>query len=131
MLTTFVVIAVCVNNVLVMFDTWFQTSNVGKDIFDKKMDRRMSYVLRRTVSGTFMTSCTTAVAILGNAWSPIMPVSSVAIYGGVFVICNFVMVLMVIPPTLIIYDEIETKCVQKVRNKEPDEDENLAQSLDE
>lgn len=81
----------------------------------------MAYVLRRCSSGLFMTCTTQTVVILGNAWNPIMPVKSIAMFSGILVVVNFFFVLMCIPPALVFYDKIETCCRQ--------EDEEVAKKM--
>lgn len=126
--TIFIDISVCINNVFVMFDTWFQTAQLCPHIFDNKIERRMAFVLRRSVSGIFMTDLTTAVALFANAWNPIMPLRSISIFAGVIVIVNFFFVLIVLPSTLVMYDKLENKCCKK--GPKEDEDNIHAYSLD-
>ena len=83
----------------------------------------MAFVLRRCISSLFWTNATTAVAILGNSWNPIMPVKSIALFSGILVVVNFFFVIMVIPPTMILYDKIESNCCGRSSYKK-DEDEN-------
>ena len=117
MLCVYIVIAVCLNNVLVIYDTWNQTTNLTPLIFDPRgsgrLDRRMSFVLRRASRGMFMTSITTALALFGHAWSPVMPISSVSVFAGVSIIVNFFFVLMVIPPTLAMHAKFERACCKR------------------
>lgn len=107
LVSVFIIITVCLNNILVLFDTWYQTAQLCPHIFDSKLSRRMAFVLRRCMSGLFMTCTIQAVVIVGNAWNPIMPVKSIAMFSGIAIVVNFFIVLMVIPPTLVIYDGIE------------------------
>lgn len=87
----------------------------------------MAFVLRRSLSGLFWTNATTAVVILGNSWNPIMPVRSIALFSGIMVVVNFFFVVMVIPPTMVLYDKIETKCWG--RQKEDHDPDSLAKDI--
>lgn len=79
----------------------------------------MAYVLNNSVNGLFMVNSSIAVCVVANAWNPIMPVRSICIFSATLVVVNFFMVLLVMPPTLVIYDKIEQKCWK--RNKEEKE----------
>ena len=51
-----------------------------------------------------MTSFTTAVAFFGNVFVEVMPMRAFGIFAGVIVPVNFVLVVMFLPPTLILYE---------------------------
>lgn len=74
-----------------------------------------------------MTCTTAALAVLGSAWNPVMPIRSLSLFAGTLVICNFFFSLMVIPPTLVIFDKIEKGCCNK--NKGNKDDDKVARDL--
>lgn len=78
-----------------------------------------------------MTCCTQTVVILGNAWNPIMPVKSIAMFSGIAVVVNFFIVLMIIPPTLVIYDKIEQNCCSRFNDHHKDNQAPDIQSVNE
>lgn len=50
-----------------------------------------------------VTSSTTAVAFLANAFSDIMPLKAVTIYAAVIICVNYVQVVLFMPATLMFY----------------------------
>jgi predicted RND superfamily exporter protein len=69
---------------------------------DKK--RRMAYAFRRGVRAMTVTSSTTAVAFFANVFSPIMPIRAFGIFSGVLIPVNFFLVVMIMPPAVIYYE---------------------------
>lgn len=118
LMTGMIVVGVTLNNVLVSFDTWKQTSKLCPHIFENKLEKRMSFVLRRCIRGIFMTNTVTALAILGNAWNLVMPIRSLALFAGTLVVVVFFFTLMILPPTFVIFDKIEKACCNKNKNSD-------------
>lgn len=63
--------------------------------------RRMAYTFRRSVRAMSVTSSTTAAAFFANAFSPIMTIQAFGIYSGVLIPMNFILVVTVLPPGVI------------------------------
>lgn len=51
-----------------------------------------------------VTSSTTAVAFFANALSPIMPIRAFGIFTGVLIPINFFLVVMIMPPAVIFFE---------------------------
>lgn len=52
-----------------------------------------------------VTSSTTAVAFFANVFSPIMPIRAFGIFSGVLIPVNFFLVVMIMPPAVIYYED--------------------------
>lgn len=66
---------------------------------------RMSYAWKRAVRAIAVTSSTTAVAFLANAFSPLMPIKSFGIYAAIIIPSNYLLVIMLFPSAIIFYDK--------------------------
>jgi predicted RND superfamily exporter protein len=80
----------------------------------------MAYAWRRSTKAMAVTSSTTAVAFLANAFSPLMPIRSFGIWSGVIVLINYLLVVTLLPPATIFYEKhIEYKyspsCIIKMK----------------
>ena len=64
----------------------------------------MAYTFRRSARAIFVTSATTSVAFFGNAFSEMMPLRAFGIFAGTIVPVNYILVILFMPPTLIIYE---------------------------
>ena len=69
----------------------------------------MTYAWRRAVRAIAVTSGTTTVAFLANILSPQMPIQSFGIYAAVIIPANFVLIVMMFPPAVIIYEKYLAK----------------------
>jgi predicted RND superfamily exporter protein len=65
---------------------------------------RLAYSFRRASRATATTSSTTSAAFLANVFSPIMPIASFGIYAAVIIIVNYGLVILVLPPIIIWYE---------------------------
>lgn len=52
----------------------------------------------------FVTSSTTAVAFLSNAFSPLMPIKAFGYYAAIIVLINYVLVIFLFPSAVIIFE---------------------------
>ena len=66
---------------------------------------RMSYTWKRTVRAIAVTSSTTSVAFIANAFSPLMPMKAFGIYAAVIIPTNFLFVVMIFPAAVIYYEK--------------------------
>lgn len=104
MVLVFIVIGLAADNFFVFADAWRQSATVDDKIIGDNMHRRMAYTVRRAARAMLVTSSTTAGAFLANSFSPIMPIKSLGIYGGIIVPVNAIMVLVLFPPATIAYE---------------------------
>lgn len=64
----------------------------------------MSYTLRRAVRAISVTSATTTIAFLSNMFSKMMPVKAFGIYAAINILSNFLLVVTIFPPAVIIFE---------------------------
>jgi len=107
----FLVIGIAADDIFVFMDAWKQSQHVGPDIMKAdgeglpELKRRMAYAFRRSSRAMSITSSTTAVAFFANATSPIMPIAAFGIFSGVLIPMNFVLVVFVMPPCVIWWED--------------------------
>ena len=99
-LALFIVIGVAADDVFVFTDVWNAAGRLKKLKGDK--EKQMAYTWRKAAKAIFITSITTAVAFMATAFSEIMPIASFGIFAAVIVPVNFLLVILVYPPLLII-----------------------------
>lgn len=83
-------------------DAWKQSEHILPGAHKKK---RMAYAFRRGVRAMTVTSSTTAVAFFANVFSPIMPIRAFGVFSGVLIPVNFLLVVMIMPPAVIYFEE--------------------------
>ena len=79
---------------------------------------RMSYAWKRAARAMAVTSSTTSVAFLANAFSPIMPIKAFGIYAAIIIPANFLLVVFIFPPCVIFFEKhLEHRCRLKCMSK--------------
>lgn len=68
----FIVLGIAADDIFVFIDAWRQSAAIV--LFKGNLHMRMSYTFKRAVRAISVTSSTTAVAFLANAFSPLMPI---------------------------------------------------------
>ena len=81
----------------------------------------MAFTWRRDSKAMFVTSITTAVAFLATSISKIMPISSFGIFASIVVPMNYILVIFVFPP-FVVLSEKYCKCCCRRRKKAKEED---------
>lgn len=99
----YIVLGIGCDDIFVLYDAWMQSATIDKDIINTKQ-KRMAYTFRRAVRAMALTSSTTAIAFFGNIICPIMPMRAFSIFAGTIVPINFVLVVVMMPPILIWYE---------------------------
>jgi len=108
-LVIFIVLGIAADDIFVFIDAWRQSEKIKQFNGDKK--KRMAYAWRRAVRAIAVTSSTTSVAFIANAFSPIMPIKSFGIFAGAIIPMNYILICLIFPAAVIIYEEkIEGKC---------------------
>lgn len=102
-LAIFLVLGVGADDVFVFVDAWKQSAQCPPRISASETTR-MYYAYSRTVSAVFNTSFTTAMAFVSTAISPIMPISSFGIYAALSIVLNYLFVITVTPPLVILWE---------------------------
>lgn len=64
----------------------------------------MAYAWRRAVRAIAVTSSTTSVAFMANIFSPLMPIKSFGVFAGLIIPVNYIMMIFIFPPAVIIYE---------------------------
>ena len=117
----FLVLGIGADDNFVLFDAWRQAQAdvPSVDDADETTLRRLIYAFSRTMDTVFNTSLTTALAFLCLGLSPIMPVRTFGIFAAMVVVCNYVMVLTMIPTCMILCDGccFWPQCVRKAASK--------------
>jgi hypothetical protein len=100
----FLVLGIGADDNFVLLDAWrqAQTDVPALDDAIETTLRRLLYAFARTMDAVFSTSLTTALAFLCMGLSPIMPVRTFGIFAAMIVVCNYVMVLTLIPTCMIL-----------------------------
>ena len=100
----FLVLGIGADDNFVLFDAWrqAQTDVPAVDDANETTLRRLLYAFARTMDAVFSTSLTTALAFLCMGLSPIMPVRAFGFFAAMVVVCNYVMVLTLIPTCMIL-----------------------------
>lgn len=104
MVILYIVLGIGADDIFVLFDAWKQSGIIDQEVVNTPQ-KRMAYTFRRSARAIFMTSSTTSVAFFGNVFCDIMPMKAFGIFAGVIVPVNFVLVVLFLPPTLIIYEK--------------------------
>lgn len=110
MLMIFIVLGIAADDIFVFIDAWRQSEKIPELQGDKV--RRMAYTFRRSSRAMSVTSSTTAAAFFANVFSPIMPIKSFGIFSGVIVPANFILVILIFPSAVIIYENYFLPCCQ-------------------
>ena len=117
----FLALGIGADDNFVLFDAWRQAqADVPRvEDVDETTLRRLLYAFSRTMDTVLNTSLTTALAFLCLGLSPIMPVRTFGIFAAMVVVCNYVMVLTMIPTCLILCDGCSfwPQCVRKAASK--------------
>jgi len=102
-LVIFIVLGIAADDIFVFVDAWRQSFNY-KDHLRNDVER-MSYTWRRATRAMAVTSSTTAVAFLANAFSSIMPISSFGIYAAIIIPVNYFLVISFFPAVLMWWEQ--------------------------
>ena len=100
----FLVLGIGADDNFVLLDAWRQAQTYvpAAEDADETTLRRLLYAFARSMEVIFNTSLTTALAFLCLGLSPILPVWTFGIFAAMVVLCNYVMVLTMIPTCLLI-----------------------------
>lgn len=106
-LVIFIVLGIAADDIFVFMDAWRQSALVT--VYHGDFKKRISYSWRRAVRAIAVTSSTTAVAFLANVLSPMMPIQSFGIYAAIIIPANYLLIVMLFPPAVIIYERYLAK----------------------
>ncbi|GBG30703.1 Protein dispatched-like 1 [Hondaea fermentalgiana] len=98
--SVFVLVGIGADDFAIFSDIWAQSRHLP----DFDMANRLRWTWRRAAGATFVTSVTTAASFLANLASPIQPIREFGQFMGVLVIANYIFIIVVLPPALVIQD---------------------------
>jgi len=98
----FVVFALGAGDIYVAFDKW---TNYRKNNKTKSTEFVAAYALPESLYAMFLTTITTAFAFFATAVCPVAPIKMFAIFCGLLILLDYVLVVFFIFPGLCIYDQ--------------------------
>jgi hypothetical protein len=98
----FVVFALGAGDIFVAFDKW---TNYRKNNKTKSTELVAAYALPESLYAMFLTTITTALAFFATAVCPIAPIKMFAIFCGLLILLDYILVVLFIFPGLCIYDQ--------------------------
>lgn len=97
----FVVFALGAGDIFVAFDKW---TNYRKNNMTKSTEYVAAYALPESLTAMFLTTITTSLAFFATAVCPVAPIKMFAIFCGLLILLDYLMVILFIFPGLCIYD---------------------------
>ncbi|XP_021340144.1 protein dispatched homolog 1-like [Mizuhopecten yessoensis] len=98
-LSIFIILGIGADDVFVYFDTWRATSHDQME----SLEQRLSKCYRRASKSMLITSLTTMVAFISNAFSPVLGISSFGLFSATLVFINYLSVITFFPSVVLIY----------------------------
>ncbi|XP_050405065.1 protein dispatched homolog 3-like [Patella vulgata] len=98
-LSIFIVLGIGADDVFVFNDTWRATAHEKHE----RLDERLSSCYRRASKAMLITSLTTTIAFIANAFNPMLAISSFGIFSGILVMVNYLSAITFFPCVVIIY----------------------------
>ncbi|CAL1540358.1 unnamed protein product [Lymnaea stagnalis] len=98
-LSIFIILGIGADNIFVFNDTWRATAHERHT----SLEERLSSCYRRASKSMMITSLTTFVAFVSNAFSPLLAVSSFGVFSSVLVVFNFFSAIIFFPTCVILH----------------------------
>jgi hypothetical protein len=102
LITAVIVIAIGADDVFLYCKIWHMSKSERNN---GTMEKIVSDTLHHATLSMFVTSLTTSAALYSNGASSITAIKCFSIYAGTTVLCNFIIMIILIPATLIINDK--------------------------
>ena len=127
-LVLFIVLGVGADDVFVLNDSWKLSRHIyPADITNgqhrETVHRRLYKCYRHTMSTVFNTSFTTSMAFIATGLSPLMPIATFGWFAATCIVCNYVFVITLMPPVVIIsemyFENACIPCQEKSSTKSP------------
>ena len=113
----FIVLGIAADDIFVFIDAWRQSEL--QPLLKNSFHRRMAYSFTRASKAMLVTSSTTAVAFLANALADIAPIRAFGIYAAIIVPTNFVLVVLMLPPMVVIWErKIKNCCACRTKKEQ-------------
>lgn len=108
-LVLFIVIGIGADDVFVFVDAWKQSAAYPG--VNESLEKRMAYTFRRAAKAMAVTSSTTAVAFLANAFSKLMPVKAFGLWAAILIPVNYILIILLFPAFLAFWErKVRDKC---------------------
>ena len=101
----FMVLGIAADDIFVFIDAWKRSAFLHPEVFQGKKEKRMAYAFRSSARAMAITSSTTSVAFFANVFSPVLPIRTFGILAGVIIPVNFILVVMMMPSAVIVFEE--------------------------
>ncbi|XP_055880253.1 protein dispatched homolog 3-like isoform X1 [Biomphalaria glabrata] len=115
-LSIFIILGIGADNIFVFNDTWRATAHEKH----ASMEERLSSCYRRASKSMMITSLTTFVAFVSNAFSPLLLISSFGVFSSVLVVVNFFSAIVFFPTCVILHhkkwERWSWPCLRAFRN---------------
>lgn len=98
-LSIFIILGIGADDVFVYFDTWRATAHAEFC----SLDERLSECYRHASLAMLITSLTTMVAFISNAFSPLLGISSFGIFSAILVFVNYLTVITFFPTVVLVH----------------------------
>jgi multidrug efflux pump subunit AcrB len=107
-LAIYLALGIGADDIFVFVDQWRQSINMYRNTAD-----RLDFTYKRAMKAMGATSATTCVAFLATAVSPIMPIASFGIYAALCIFVNYLFVMTLFPPILMIWHYRRYGCLSR------------------
>lgn len=98
-LSVFIILGIGADDIFVFYDTWRATSHVTYP----SLAHRLSACYRQAALAMLITSVTTMIAFIANAFSPLLAISSFGLFSGILVFVNYLSVVSFFPCVVVVY----------------------------
>lgn len=123
----YMVLGIAADDIFVFVDAWKRSAYLHPEVFQGKKEKRMAYAFRSSARAMAITSSTTSVAFLANVFSPLLPIRSFGIFSGVIIPVNFILVVLIMPSAVIVFEEYIQKAKKNETQIETDKDKRGAE----
>lgn len=103
MLVIFIVLGTATNDVYIFMDAWRQSGCIEE--YKGSYHMRMSYAFKRAFKTMAIASVARIGVFLANILSPMMAIQSFGIYAAIIIPVNFLLIIAMFPPAIIIYEQ--------------------------
>lgn len=98
-LAVFIILGIGADDIFVYFDTWRGSAHEQHD----SLEARVSSCYRHASKSMLITSLTTMIAFVANAFSPLLAVKSFGLFAGLVVLVNYVSVITFFPSLVLVH----------------------------
>lgn len=118
----YMVLGIAADDIFVFIDAWKRSAHIHPEVFQGKKEKRMAYAFRSSARAMAITSSTTSVAFFANIFSPLLPIRSFGVFSGVIIPVNFMLVVMIMPPAVIVSETYIKQPRKREKQIDPEAD---------